>query len=138
MFRINTDVLKSYGDIGSAAAQICADAGIGQPLSLNEAFISLSRPSGLLVAAAAAGLAIVIMAGILVIYCIFYISIISSVKEYGQLRTIGMTAKQIKQLVFREGTLLALAALPMGLTAGIVLSYVLIPQGFRPSAENTG
>lgn len=131
MFRINADALTNQADIRSVAAQISADAGIDQAPSINEAYIKLSRPSFLMIAAAAAGLAIIIMAGILVIYCIFYISIISSIKEYGQLRTIGMTAKQIKRLVFREGSLLALTAIPIGLILGIIFSYILIPQGFR-------
>ncbi len=133
MFRIKKDVLAEHGNAADTAAQIAADAGIKQPLSVNEAFVKLSQPSALMIAAAAAGLGIIIMAGILVIYCIFYISIISSIKKYGQLRTIGMTAKQIKSLVLKEGFYLTLAAVPFGLIAGTLLSYVLVPQGFRIS-----
>ena len=81
--------------------------------------------------AAVAGLVVIVIAGILVIYNIFYISIINSIKEYGQLRTIGMTAKQIQRLVLREGTLLMLPAIPVGLIAGIVVAYILIPHGFE-------
>ena len=77
------------------------------------------------------GLVVIVIAGILVIYNIFYISIINSIKEYGQLRTIGMTAKQIQRLVLREGTLLMLPAIPVGLIAGIVVAYILIPHGFE-------
>lgn len=131
MFRIKSDALTNQADITSVAVQTSADAGIEQTPSLNKSYINLIQPSVLMIAAAVAGLAIIIMAGVLVIYCIFYISIISSIKEYGQLRTIGMTAKQIKQLVFREGSLLALAAVPIGLIMGMIFSYVLIPQGFR-------
>lgn len=131
MFRIKKDVLSNHGNIEDIVAQIAADAGIEQPPSVNEAFVKLSQPSALMIAVAVVGLAIIIMAGILVIYCIFYISIISSIKKYGQLRTIGMTAKQIKRLVFKEGSSLTLAAVPIGLITGTLLSYVLVPQGFR-------
>lgn len=133
MFRIKKDVLSNHENIEDIAAQIAADAGIEQPPSVNEAFVKLSQPSALMIAAAVVGLAIIILAGILVIYCIFYISIISSIKKYGQLRTIGMTAKQIKRLVFKEGSSLTLAAIPIGLITGTLLSYVLVPQGFRIS-----
>ena len=133
MFRIKKDVLLNHGNIEDIVAQIAADAGIEQPPSVNEAFVKLSQPSALMIAAAVVSLAIIIMAGILVIYCIFYISIISSIKKYGQLRTIGMTAKQIKRLVFKEGSSLTLAAIPIGLITGTLLSYVLVPQGFRIS-----
>ena len=60
---------------------------------MNEAYINLSKPSALLVGTAIAGLAVITAAGVLVIYCIFYIAIINSIKEYGQLRTIGMTGR---------------------------------------------
>lgn len=133
MFRIKKDVLMNHVNIEDIVAQIAADAGIEQPSSVNEAFVELSQPSALMIAVAVVGLAIIIMASILVIYCIFYISIISSIKKYGQLRTIGMTAKQIKRLVFKEGSSLTLVAVPIGLITGTLLSYVLVPQGFRIS-----
>lgn len=133
MFRLNSDIKANLADIKNAAIQISADAGIEKAPLINETFIELSKPSFSLIAVAVAGLAIVIMASILVIYCIFYISIINSIKEYGQLRTIGMTAKQIKRLIFKQGLSLMFVAVPMGLIAGIILSYLLIPQGFRLS-----
>ena len=43
----------------------------------------------------------------IVIYSIFYISVASSIRNYGQLRTIGTTKRQIKKMVYREGKLLA-------------------------------
>ena len=39
----------------------------------------------------------------IVIYSIFYISVASSIRSYGQLRTIGTTKRQIKKMVYREG-----------------------------------
>lgn len=133
MFRIKKDVLMNHGNIEDIAAQITADAGIEHPPSVNEAFVKLSQPSAQMIVIAVVGLAIITMSSILVIYCIFYISIISSIKKYGQLRTIGMTAKQIKRLVFKEGSSLTLVAIPIGLITGALLSYVLVPQGFKIS-----
>lgn len=133
MFRIKKDVLAEHGDIEDIVARIAADAGIEQPPSVNKAYVKLTQPSALMIAVAVLGLAIIIMAGILVIYCIFYISTISSIKKYGQLRTIGMTAKQIKSLVFKEGFSLTLSAIPAGMITGTLLSYALVPQGFRMS-----
>ena len=48
----------------------------------------------------------------IVIYSIFYISVASSIRNYGQLRTIGTTKRQIKKMVYREGKLLAAIAIP--------------------------
>lgn len=131
MLRVNLDAKTNFEDVKSLISEIAADAGCKATPSYNEAYLNLSQPSVLMVMAAVAGLVVIVIAGILVIYNIFYISIINSIKEYGQLRTIGMTAKQIQRLVLREGTLLMLPAIPIGLIAGIVVAYILIPHGFE-------
>ena len=131
MFRLKSQYASESEQIQNEITKICKEAGILQSPSINHAYLELSQPSVLLVIAGIAGLAIVIMAGILVIYCIFYISIINSIREYGQLRTIGMTEKQIKRLVYKEGTFLSLIAIPIGLIVGTFLSYFLVPQGFQ-------
>lgn len=131
MFRLKSQYTSESEQIQNEITKICKEAGILQSPSINHAYLELSQPSVLLVIAGIAGLAIVIMAGILVIYCIFYISIINSIREYGQLRTIGMTEKQIKRLVYKEGTSLSLIAIPIGLIVGTFLSYFLVPQGFQ-------
>ncbi len=130
MLRVNLDAKTNSGDVKNLISQIAADAGCKAAPSYNEAYLNISQPSALIVLAAVAGLLVIVTAGILVIYNIFYISIINSIKEYGQLRTIGMTAKQIQRLVLREGTLLMLPAIPIGLIAGIAVAYLLIPHGF--------
>lgn len=131
MFRLKAQYASESEQIQNEITKICKEAGILQSPSINHAYLELSQPSVLLVIAGIAGLAIVIMAGVLVIYCIFYISIINSIREYGQLRTIGMTEKQIKRLVYKEGTSLSLIAIPIGLIMGTFLSYFLVPQGFQ-------
>ena len=66
----------------------------------------------------------------IVIYSIFYISVASSIRNYGQLRTIGTTKRQIKKMVYREGKLLAAIAIPIGLIIGNVIGYLLVPAGW--------
>lgn len=102
MLRVNLDAKTNSEDVKNFISEIAADAGCKATPSYNEAYLNLSQPSVLMVMAAVAGLVVIVIAGILVIYNIFYISIINSIKEYGQLRTIGMTAKQIQRLVLRE------------------------------------
>ena len=66
----------------------------------------------------------------IVIYSIFYISVASNIRNYGQLRTIGTTKRQIKKMVYREGKLLAAAGISIGLIIGNVIGYFLIPEGW--------
>ena len=67
----------------------------------------------------------------LVVYNIFYISVINHVTSFGQLRTIGTTKKQIKQIISREGNYLALHFIPFGCIAGGMLSFLIDRDAFR-------
>ena len=66
----------------------------------------------------------------LVVYNIFYISVINNVTSFGQLRTIGTTKKQIKQIISREGNFLALHFIPFGCIAGGMLSFLIDRSAF--------
>ena len=132
MIRVNTAASKA--EIEKLVVEMLDHAGIRKIPSFNEAYINLSKPSLFLIGTAAAGLAVIIAACILVVCCIFYIATVNSIKEYGQLRTIGMTGRQIKRMVFREGFTLSATAIPIGLAAGTLFSCLLIPQGFRPAS----
>ena len=66
----------------------------------------------------------------IVICSIFYISVASSIRSYGQLRTIGTTKRQIKKMVYREGKILAAIGIPIGLVIGNMIGYFLVPAGW--------
>jgi putative ABC transport system permease protein len=68
---------------------------------------------------------IVIISTIAVIYNSFQISVVERIKQFGLLRAIGTTPKQIRRLVFREATVLALIGIPAGLLLGIIAMYLI-------------
>ncbi len=74
--------------------------------------------------------AVILLACILVIYGVFYLSVIGRIHQFGQLRTIGMTKKQMKRLVSREGSALYLRSAPVGVLIGGIGGYFMIPDGF--------
>ena len=74
--------------------------------------------------------AVILLACILVIYGVFYLSVIGKIHQFGQLRTIGMTRKQMKKLVSKEGCRLFLYASPIGILTGAAAGYFIIPSGF--------
>lgn len=74
--------------------------------------------------------AVILIAGIMVIYSVFYISVTGKIQEYGQLRTLGMTRKQVRRLVRKEGVILALRAAPVGVALGAGVSAIARPGGF--------
>lgn len=81
------------------------------------------------VAVAVVGI-LILAAAVMVIYSIFYISISGKTREYGQLRTLGMTKKQVRRFVRREGVLLAARAVPAGVVLGGFVSFLIRPGGF--------
>ncbi len=76
---------------------------------------------------------IVALACALVIYSLFFVSIIRKTNEYGKLRTIGTTSRQIRQIVMKEGRRLSVTAIPIGLIVGAVAGHVLVPNGWAAS-----
>lgn len=50
---------------------------------------------------------------------------------FGQLRTIGMTKKQIKRMARKEGVLYALTGIPLGLVISGIIGFMGCPDGFH-------
>ena len=70
----------------------------------------------------------IIFACSLVIYSIFYISSIEKTQEYGRLKVIGATQKQIRCIVQKEGLRLSIVAIPVGIVVGCILGYFTVPN----------
>lgn len=68
-----------------------------------------------------------VVCGYLLIYNIFDISVMQEVRQYGLLRMIGTTTRQVKKIVNRQAMILTLIGLPAGLAAGFGVSYILLP-----------
>lgn len=68
-----------------------------------------------------------IMCGYLLIYNIFDISVMQDVRQYGLLRMIGTSTRQIKSIVNRQAIWLTLIGLPIGLIAGFFAGRALLP-----------
>ena len=78
------------------------------------------------------GIAIlVLMGGYVVIQSIFRISIHDKIQSYGQLRTIGATAKQIRRIVKKESRCLCGVGILLGILLGLSGGLLLFPKGFH-------
>lgn len=62
-----------------------------------------------------------------VIYNIFYISVMGKLREYGRLKVIGTTPRQLRQVVKQERRVLMWAGILSGLLAAVILSNLLYP-----------
>ncbi|WP_250675074.1 FtsX-like permease family protein [Paraclostridium ghonii] len=68
---------------------------------------------------------IVVLATIIVIYNSFQINVAERMKQFGLLRSIGATKKQIRAIVFREASILLAIAIPIGILLSIGTIYAL-------------
>lgn len=118
-------------DCKEAMYLIGSDAGIARKyISPSKAFLdSLSVDTQDVLIYGLVGL-VILLACILVIYGVFYLSVIGKIHQFGQLRTIGMTQKQMKKLVSKEGRRLFLYASPIGILIGGIAGYFIFPSGF--------
>lgn len=71
------------------------------------------------------GLLLVIACSV-VIYSLFYISVSGKLREYGRLKVIGTTSKQLKRIVRRETLILCLRSIPLGIiiAGGVVFAWM--------------
>jgi putative ABC transport system permease protein len=118
----NVDLKAKIKEIGNLAGLP------EQSININNTNIDSNNASPETVATVFAVFLVVITACSLVIYNIFYIAIIRKVNEYGQLRTIGTTKRQIKKIVMGEGKLLCFQYIPIGILLGCGVSYLLRPS----------
>ena len=71
--------------------------------------------------------ALFILCGYLLIYNIFDIGVMQDIQQFGIMKTIGMTGKQIKRLMRRQMLFLSLIGIPIGLLLGYGLGVLLLP-----------
>ena len=96
--------------------------------NVNWAYLSANmNPDAATVAGVLAALLLILLAGYLIIYNIFQISVIKDIRFYGLLKTIGATGKQIKKLIRRQAFLLSCVGIPLGLILGWFMGCFLVP-----------
>ncbi len=76
-------------------------------------------------------MAIIILAGIITIYSIYYVNIPERVQEFGRLKSIGATKVQIRKIVLLEGFGISCIAIPFGLLLGTILTKVILTGLFH-------
>ncbi|MFC5402238.1 FtsX-like permease family protein [Cohnella soli] len=61
---------------------------------------------------------LVVLSTVAVIYNAFHIAVFERIRQFGLLRTLGASPRQIRNLVFREATVLSFIGVPLGLFIG--------------------
>lgn len=74
---------------------------------------------------------IIVAAGIITIYSIYYVSMNQRVREFGRIKAIGATRHQLRQIVLREGLWVAAIAIPAGLLLGTAAVKIIMTSLVR-------
>ncbi|TCJ77185.1 UNVERIFIED_ORG: putative ABC transport system permease protein [Bacillus cereus] len=91
-------------------------------INISEELIQLEKPgyNNSILATLIITISIVVIATVVVIYNAFQISVVERTRQFGLLRSIGATRKQIRQIVLREATFLAVLAIPLGIICSLI------------------
>ena len=103
-------------DMGADNFILCAENQMSQGLVSPESILF-----------AAVFILLFVVCGYLLIYNIFDISVMQDVRQYGLLRTIGTSTRQIRSIVNHHAVWLTLIGLPIGLIAGFFAGWALLP-----------
>ncbi len=69
---------------------------------------------------------IIILSSIFCIRNSFAISANEKIRQYGMIRSIGATPRQIRKTIFKEGFYLGIIAIPLGIIFGLLAAYILV------------
>lgn len=133
---INLNImLDNKMEIESKLKKILSDNGF-EPgeikIGVNWAYMGsglFSQPEDLL--AILGILFLILVSGYLIIYNIFYISVVKDIRFYGLLKTIGTTQKQLRRLIIKQAAVLSSIGIPVGLILGYLTGVVLTPFVLR-------
>lgn len=113
-------VLKDSGYSSEQGAQNYIATGV------NWAYMSTNSNSGMILPILAVS-TLIILTGYLIIFNIFQISVIKDIRDYGLLKTIGTTPRQIKKIIRNQAFLLSFIGIPIGLVLGFIIGNLLLP-----------
>ena len=119
-------MLPSAWNLEARAGVIAADHGMEDDIHTNFAYISSRVGLSEILTVLAAAL-VVLTAGYLLIYNVFYISVAQDVRFYGQIKTLGATPKQLRKIVYSKALRLSAVGIPLGLILGWPIGSVLAP-----------
>ncbi|MDE6363209.1 MAG: ABC transporter permease, partial [Lachnospiraceae bacterium] len=91
------------------------------------AYESPTSEGGISLSGIAAMILLIVLAGYLIIYNIFSISVKTDIRAYGLLKNVGTTGKQLARIVRMQAFCLCLAGIPAGLLVGYGCGVLLSP-----------
>lgn len=128
-------MFPSAWNIQKQVENLASDYDFSDRLGVNEAYLTASVNISTILLILA-GVLVIFVAGYLLIYNVFYISIAQDIRFYGMLKTLGTTAPQIRKIVYKKAFRLSMLGIPLGLILGWPIGQLLVPFIIRILSGN--
>ena len=128
LLQVNGQKGNTTADYTETIQNIARQFGISEDdMNINKEYLAANYVDPATIPVIVGIMLIVVLAGIITIYS-YYVSMNQRVREFGKLKAIGATKRQLRQIVLREGMGVALFAIPIGLLIGTVAVKVVLLQ----------
>ena len=139
--RLARESSYSEDEMQDAVKEICVNIGAGagaDDITYNMPYLMavLQAGSEITLTVTLIGL-LILFFSCLVIYSIYYVSVITDVQEIGKLKALGASKKQVKRLLVSESMRLSAIAVPLGLLLGFGIPALLFPLIMESVAGNS-
>lgn len=129
LLQVNGQKGNTTADYTETIQNIARQFGISEDdMNINKEYLAANYVDPATIPVIVGIMLIVVLAGIITIYSVYYVSMNQRVREFGELKAIGATKRQLRQIVLREGMGVALFAIPIGLLIGTVAVKVVLLQ----------
>lgn len=129
LLQVNGQKGNTTADYTETIQNIARQFGISEDdMNINKEYLAANYVAPATIPVIVGIMLIVVLAGIITIYSVYYVSMNQRVREFGKLKAIGATKRQLRQIVLREGMGVALFAIPIGLLIGTVAVKVVLLQ----------
>ena len=119
LFQADTREGNTTDEIENVIKNIAASFGISEnDTNINEEYLMANYVDPATIPVIAAIVLVVVLAGIVTIYSVYYVSMHQRVQEFGKLKAMGTTRRQLRSIVLWEGIGVALISIPIGLLLG--------------------
>ena len=129
LLQVNGQKGNTTADYTETIQNIARQFGISEDdMNINKEYLAANYVDPATIPVIVGIMLIVVLGGIITIYSVYYVSMNQRVREFGKLKAIGATKRQLRQIVLREGMGVALFAIPIGLLIGTVAVKVVLLQ----------
>lgn len=137
LLQVNGQKGNTTADYTETIQNIARQFGISEDdMNINKEYLAANYVDPATIPVIVGIMLIVVLAGIITIYSVYYVSMNQRVREFGKLKAIGATKRQLRQIVLREGMGVALFAIPIGLLIGTVAVKVVLLQFVEPAKDS--